>query len=186
MKKVTFFILLFILQGCIPKATHKLNSYDLYISNSNIQSIKTNKVIKIKYPTAIGSIGGSRIYYKRDNTTNYYLYSRWSNSLISMIYKDILTNLRGRYKSVVGYDSSAKADILLETQIIDFYHILNRNNSYVKITINVRFIDSKSKKIVKEKLFSYKKEIATANAKNFVLSAKKTLREFIGDLKNIN
>ena len=180
-KSILLLISIFLLTSCIPKSSHQINSYDLYIDINPKNNIKSNKVIKVKYPTALGPIGGSKIYYKRDGITSYYLYSIWSSSLTRLIYKDILLALQNskKYKEVLGYNSSAKADIILETEIIDFYHIVDNNSSYAKITINIKYIDANSKKVIKSQTFTYKKYLKNANAKSFIEGAKTALREFL-------
>jgi len=184
-KKIIFLsIVVALFTGCVPKSNYKMSIYNLDVTVSDINSPKNNKVIMVKYPDVLGPIGGSRIYYKRDNETNYYLYSRWSGSLSSLIYKDILTSLQNsnRFKSVVGYNSSADANIVLEIQIIDFYHIVDKTTSYVKITIGIKYIDKNSGKIIKSRVYSYKKDIPIANAKNFVIISKEALKEFLSQL----
>jgi len=184
MKNISIIILSLILSACITKSPHILNSYDLDINIPNSSGYKNSKILEIEYPKALGAISSSRIYYKRGDTTNYYLYSRWSSSLNSMLYKDILKSMQNsKYKNVIGYDSSANANLKLETQIIDFYHIVQKNNSYAQITISVKLIGSNNK-IIKSKIFRYKKEVATPNAHNFALSAKETLKEFLEELRN--
>ena len=186
MKRVVSIIFaIFLITGCIPKATHQINTYDLSVNIDTTSTKRVNKVLKVKYPMALGAINSSRIFYKKDGITSYYLYSRWSDSLSRLIYKDILTALQNskKYKDVIGYSSSARADLSLEVEIVDFYHIVeNSNTSYALITINVRYLDEKTQKIVKSKVFRYKKYLDNANAKSFVKAAKEALREFLIEL----
>jgi len=175
----------FTISGCIPKATHEMSSYDLYISNStNRNSSKSNKILKVKFPIALATLNSSRIFYKKDGITSYYLYSRWSSSLNRLLYRDILLSLQksNSYKDVIGYSSDARVDIYLETEIIDFYHIVEKESSYAKITINIKYIDAKSNNLIKSRTFDFKKYLDNANAKSFVNGAKEALREFLSNL----
>jgi len=183
-KIILLSLALVLITSCMPKATHKINSYDLSVNVNSTNYTKVNKVLKVKYPVALGAINSSRIFYKKGAITSYYLYSRWSNPLSRLLYKDILTTLQNskRYKSVIGYSSSARADLSLEIEIIDFYHIVEDNSSYALITINVRYIDENTQKIIKQKRFSYKKYLAKADAKSFVAGAKEALKEFLQEL----
>ncbi len=185
MRNITIIaIFAIILSGCIPKPVHTLKSYDLTINNNFKSNKKINKVLKVKYPTALGAIGSSKIYYKKDDITSYYLYSKWSDTLSRLIYKDILISLQNskKYRSVIGYNSSAKADIILETQIVNFYHIIDNNSSYAQITINIKYIDANSQNIIKSKVFSYKIPVENKNAKSFVVAVKEVLKEFLAKL----
>jgi len=179
--KALYIFLLIILTSCMPKETHILKSYDLSIyDNSKIKKI--NKIIKIKYPNSLGAIGGSKIYYKKDNITSYYLYNRWINSLNMLVYKDILSylNKNSEYK-VIGYDSGSNYDKKTEVNIIDFYHIIDGDNSYALITFDVNIL-SNNNRLIKKREFSYKIN-CDKNAQSFVLSAKKALKSFLEELK---
>ncbi len=184
-KGIIVVIFTFLLAGCIAKPTHTMSSYELHLEPAVTKSVsKGSKVIKIKYPTALGNLNSSRIFYKKDGKVSYYLYSKWSSALNRLIYKDILLALKNsnRYKDVLSYSSSAIADRYLEVEIIDFYHVVNANASYAKVAIDIKVIDAKSSKIVKTKSYRYKKDLNIANAQNFVNSAKEALREFLVDL----
>jgi len=70
--------------------------YNVIVKNSS------NKVLKVKYPTTLSNFGSSRIYFKKDGITSYYLYSRWSDSFSKILYKNLLENLEDAkiFKSV--------------------------------------------------------------------------------------
>ena len=185
-KFIYILISLLFFSGCIPKTTHTLKSYDLSVDADTKSYRKYNKVLLVKYPTVLGAIGGSRIYYKRDGVTSYYLYSTWSKSLSRLIYKDILENLQksNRFKEVVGYDSSANANLILEISVVNFYHIVDKDSSYALITFSVKLIDARSYNVIKSKMFEYKKPLNEANAKSFVATSREVIKEFIRDLIN--
>jgi len=185
MNKIVILFLVFIITGCIPKPIHQMNSYDLYVKSSTIKSVfRNNKVLKVKFPIALGTLNSSRIFYKKDGITSYYLYNRWSSSLNRLIYRDILVSLQNnkKYKNVVSYSSSSKVDLYLEIEIIDFYHVVTKYNSYAKININVKFIDANNNNIIKSRTFEFKKYLESANAKSFVKGAKEALIELIENL----
>jgi len=182
MKKYIILAALLFASGCAVK-THKLNIYDL---SSNVQ-ISTNRhsnsVLMVKYPHSLGAIGGSRIYYKKGDLTSYYLYSSWSQSLNRMIYSEVLKTLSNshKYKSVIGFNSSAKADLNLEIEILDFYHIVEDSNSYADISIAVKLIDSNGN-ILKDRVFKYKIDIDEVNAQGFIKASKEAINRFLQEL----
>ena len=185
MRRVNILLASMLLFGGCSIKTHQLNSYDLQ-TDINLHTNKryTNRVLMVKYPSSLGAFGGSRIYYKRDGLTSYYLYSQWSQSLNRMIYSQLLKSLEksNKFKAVIGFNSSAKADVELETEVVNFYHIVTDNGSYAKIDIVVKLIDSNSKNIIKVKKFSYKEYMQEANAKEFVKKSKVAISKFIKSL----
>ena len=184
MKKSILLSTILLITGCSVKTT-TLNSYDLS-TNSSISSVKhhKNRVLKVKYPSALDALGSSKIFYKRDGITSYYLYSQWSAPLNRLIYSQLIKNLSNSnsFKSVVGYSSEVSPDLNLETQIIDFYNVVEGEDSYADISIKVRLINAKNEKIVKEKLFHYKLKVEELNAKSFISTAKMAIEEFNRDL----
>ncbi len=185
MKRVYIIIfVIFIFNGCIPKSKHQINLYNISQCANISGTTKVNKILKLRYPLSLGAFGGSRIYYKRGGLTSYYQYSRWSDSLNSMIYKSILETLlkSKKYKDVISYNSSIKADLVLEVNILDFYHIVDNNKSYLLVKIAIKLTDEKSAKLIKSKLFTYKKELKVANAKNLYKVAKELLNNFLIEL----
>ena len=184
MKKSIILATLILITGCSVKTT-PLNSYDLSTS-SKVSFVKEhkNRVLMVKYPSSLDALGSSKIFYKRDGLTSYYLYSQWSAPLNRLIYSQLIKNLSNSntFKSVVGYSSEVSSDLNLETQIIDFYHVVNGDNSYADISIKVRLVNAKSEKIVKEKLFHYRLNVDDLNAKSFISTAKKAIEEFNQDL----
>jgi ABC-type uncharacterized transport system auxiliary subunit len=176
-------LIVLFLSGCIPK-THTLSIYSLNEHSSVKVNKVLNKTVKINYPNAINGLGGSRIYYNDNSKTGYYLYSRWSSSLNRIIYSNILLNMQesSRYRYVVGYGSSAKANRVLEIEILKFNHIINNEGSYAKSSFNVRVIDSKSGRVLKSKIFRYTAALQEKNAAAFVRGAKENLKHFLNDL----
>ncbi len=187
MKKTILLSTILLITGCSIKTT-TLNSYDLSTNNSTIASFKThnNTVLMVNYPVSLDALGSSKIFYKRDGITSYYLYSQWSTPLNRLIYSQLIKNLTNAhtFKSVIGYNSDANSDLILETQIIDFYHIVNRDKSYADISIKARLINTKNSNIIKVKLFHYRLKVNELNAKSFVSTAKKAIGEFNRDLIN--
>ncbi len=183
MKRLTI-ILTLLLGGC---SVHNINSYDLGTSSIvTAPSRYEYKVLKVEFPSALDALGSSRIYYKRDGITSYYLYSSWEQSLNRLIYSKLIKSLEssGSFKSVVGYSSYAKADLVLETQILDFYHIVKGDESYADIKFSVKLIDESSGKILKDKIYSYNIKVKELNAKGFITAAQKAVNMFLEDLSS--
>ncbi len=186
MKKTILLTTILLITGCSVKTT-TLKSYDLS-SNVNIASLKVhnNRVLMVNYPVSLDALGSSKIFYKRAGITSYYLYSQWSSPLNRLIYSQLIKNLTNAhiFKSVIGYNSEANSDVILETQIIDFYHIIDGDKSYADISIKARLINAKNSNIIKEKLFHYRLNVDKLNAKSFIATAKKAIAEFNKDLIN--
>ena len=184
MKKSILLATILLITGCSVKTT-PINSYDLS-TRYQVSSVKQhkNRVLMVKYPSSLDALGSSKIFYKRDGEVSYYLYSQWSAPLNRLIYSQLVKNIAtsNLFESVVGYSSEVSSDLNLETQIIDFYHVVNGENSYADISIKARLVNAYSEKIVKEKLFHYRLNVEKLNAKSFISTAKKAIEEFNRDL----
>lgn len=180
--KIFFIVVILLLQGCIPK-THELSLYNLDISTLKQARIKQNAVLKVEYPTADDALAGSRIYYKKDSTVGYYLYSNWSSSLNRLLYSQLLQKLQQSktYKNVIGYSSAARADRILELEVVSFYHIVKKDRSYTDIVLNVKIINNRGK-ILKSREFSYHRPLQNTNAASFVRGANRDLELFFNEL----
>jgi len=181
MKKLIIIFLIIIINSC---STHQINSYNLTANTLiSINKKKYNKTLLVKYPSALEALGSSRIFYKKGNITSYYLYSKWTTSLTKIIYKELIKTLEKshKYKNIISYESSANADLILETQIIDFYHIVDKN-PYAKISFKVNLIDANNGKIIKSKIFNYKIALKENSAQAFVMGAKEAINLFLKDL----
>ena len=185
LRYLLYIIISLFISGCIPK-TETMHIYSLSVTSMHKASTKSNLTLKVNYPVAINGVGGSRIYYSDNSRVGYYLYSRWNSSLNRMLYSNILANLQesGKYKYVVGYSSVAKADRELEIEILSFNHIIEGESSRTDIKIDVKLIDSKSGKVVKQKRFHYTTPLEAKNAAAFVKGAKEDMARFIDSLIN--
>ena len=176
-------IVLLLLQGCIPKSS-VLHLYNINI-NQEFKAATTQPItVKVAYPTALNGVGGSRIYYNDNGRVGYYLYNRWSSSFNKLLFTNIFNTLEKsrKYRYIVAYNSTAKADRVLEISILSFYHLIENEQSIAVARFKVTLIDTNSGRVLKSKIFEYKTAVLEKNAQAFVEGAKRNILLFMQDL----
>ena len=142
------------------------------LSQSSEQMAKHSKVLKIAMPkstTAIMSQG--LLYQKNEFIQNPYAYSRWSDSPNKMLTSLFLSciNKRAAFKSVLPSYSKGKADYLLESTLLEFYHHINPDGSSEgRVRVSFYLIESQSGEVVAINEFFSSVEAETLDAKGGV------------------
>ena len=143
-----------------------------------------NNVLRVEYPNGTSETMGSRIYYREGDKEAWYLYSRWSDSVNRMMLSIIVDTLQKSaiFRDVTDYSSNSVADYILETTIYDFRHQIEDEKSYAYLKIGFRLLSSKTKKIIKSRIFKYRVPCGTLNAQGYVEAVKEINRKLSRDL----
>ena len=147
--------------GCATKQVPAVSTYTLEI-DENV-AIKTRQepvfpgVLKVLIPKSSASIMSRQILYQeKQYTESSYLYSRWSEIPNKMIALKLLTYLNhsNLFKTVLPAYSKGKEDLILESNLSEFYHHINEDGSSSgRIRIKFYLIDVKNGRIVANKEF---------------------------------
>ena len=187
MKNILLVLTLFIMSGCSTKTkniTYFSINPTLKIKPSQNKNYRL-KIIKILYPKSIKDKASSNIIYKDNQTEiNYYVYNRWSTTVSKQLLKSFIKTLQATksFKATLPYTSYAKVDFLLESDIYDFYHLLEGDKSYSVISIQFNLIDNHSNKLIKSRKFDYKVLSQSKDAKGYVRATNEAIELMLGDL----
>ncbi len=175
-------ILIFFMAGCSIKDISKpIVEYD--IDNGAKISVKTksHKILKVSRFKSPVILLGSKIWYQRKSLkTNSYLYSSWNQNFSSMIERDIVDTLykSGLFKSVFSVYSKARANFVLEGEIINAVQHVQKKSANVEFEIRLYLIDAKTSKLIGSKDFLYRKKCATIDAPGAVKAYNSIIKTF--------
>ena len=192
MKKYYWLIAIFlilVLTGCSHKDTHAIDIYTLkYNKSSNLKHTVyfTDKTLKIALPKSTKEIRRDKILYtKTTHQREAYAYSRWSDTPNHMTMQFLVTllNQHKLFKAVIPESSIADSQLLLESNIEDFYQFFDKENqSFGIVKIQCFLIDQKSKKIISKHYFDLKIPSSSANAKGGVQALNLALEQIASQL----
>lgn len=122
-------------------------------------------------------------YTESNNRVFSYSKSQWQESPNSSVTMQLLNNIRATelFSSVHTSRSRAKSNFLLETGIDEFmqYYSSDLKNSYVKISITLSIIDSRTNNVIATKTFYSKVDTKTPDAQGGVDAINSALSDII-------
>lgn len=149
--------LAFIIAGC-SSAAPAVNEYTIYPSASiKSTAVHSSKVLRIASTRTIPSLESKNLTYLRlDGVSGSYLYTRWSDTPSQLIERSLHHSLQEQalFSTILSPTSSARADILLESDLHAFYHRFEAGEtSKGVIDITYRLIDVDTKLPIASKRF---------------------------------
>ena len=181
MNRCSFLILIIasvMTSGCAVNTVPAVDSY--MINNScgvEIPSGKNSepsKVLKISRPKSTAAIMSRNILYQeKEFVQNPYVSGKWSDTPNRMLASLFLScvNKSSVFTSVLPSYSRGKADLLLESTLLDFYHHVNSDGgSEGRVRIEFYLIESKSGKVVATNEFDSKINSKTLDVNGGVMA----------------
>ena len=198
MKKHTIFYLLislvpFMLGGC--GSTKGVNPKDEYtivlelpkrVTSSKASGCKESS-LKILEPFGAYEYTIDGLFYVvLPNKQDRYTLSSWTESVSSMVYREILQALKQSrlFKSVSNYSSIAKSSYILEMEINNFkqYCTKDLKKSYVAIDLTFTLIDAKNFKVIAQKEFIKQRQSRSNDAKGGVEALNSAFGELVPEV----
>ena len=84
----------------------------------------------------------------------------------------------------MGFRAKSGEDYRLEVVVNKFYHEIDSSGSWAVIDISFNLLDANTNKIIKSRVFSYKKPTPTVDANGYIVATKEALKELSSDLVN--
>ncbi|MCU7836317.1 MAG: membrane integrity-associated transporter subunit PqiC [gamma proteobacterium symbiont of Taylorina sp.] len=192
-KKIPFIILCCMtiyLAGCLPAVNH-VPSYEYYTlsfqNGDNPLLLKNNKpaygFVKVDLPHISSKHMTKAIIYSENSLQkNAYSQSEWKEPLPIMLQEWMVQSIEqtGLFEGVIRTASRANVPLLLETDIVKFEHVLYEN--MIHMALRVILIRYDKRKIIKQKLFSYKIPVEKVSASGAVRAFNRALIQFNSDL----
>ena len=167
MSRHNFIIVLFIsvvVAGCAINSVPAIDSYAINVlcevETPIEKNTKFSKVLKVSKPKSTAAIMSRHILYQeKEFEQNPYAYSKWSdtpNKMLTSLFISCI-NKNSVFKSVLPSYSKGKADLLLESTLLEFYHHINSDGSSEgRMRIEFYLIESISGEVIATKEFVYK------------------------------
>ena len=144
------------------------------------------KVVRLAQIESSAMLNGRVIAYEADNGQSYsYTKARWMESINRQVTNLMLRSLTesGVFKDVIEYRSKAKNDYLLETNIYEFSQTVHDDgSSEVHLMVKVRLIEQYSRKIVKNRIFEYRKKGLEGNVQGAVEGYSALMQAYLQEL----
>ena len=147
---------------------------------------KSPLIIKLSPIRATRAYIGTEILYSDSQySKDSYAYSRWNDTPVKLLQTLFQTRIgdSSLFKAVVPSRSISKADLLLESTLLDFSHTINQDGTSDGI-IRVRFylIDNTTREVIATKEFFSRVPATTKNAKGAVEALNKGSTNVARDL----
>lgn len=152
---IVFFISV-IVSGCATNTVPAIDSYTINISceaeTPSEENTKFSKVLKVSKPKSTAAIMSRHILYQeKEFAQNSYAHSKWSdtpNKMLASLFISCI-NKSTVFKSILPSYSKGKADLLLESTLLDFYHhVYSDGSSEGRVKIEFYLIEPKSGEVV--------------------------------------
>lgn len=184
--RIILVILTILLSGCAtikPSVTEYRIISEVLKKDVSAQGCK-GKSLKILDAFSSNSLMSLNMDYTESNNRVFsYSMSQWQESPNSSVTMQLLNNIREAelFSSVHTSKSRAKGNLLLETQIDEFmqYYSSDLKNSYVKVSITLSVIDSKTNDVITTKTFYSKIDTKTPDAQGGVDAINSALGDII-------
>lgn len=191
LKLVSSIILILGLSGCteIIKPLPPVKTYTLKLNeknNTEKSEIKeTNYSLKVYEPFARNSLNSKNIFYTTNtNQLQAYELSKWSDKPSRMLQELIIDKLSlgNTFEIVSSNRIFNKGDFILQSELVHFEQIVQKENSIVNFKIRI-YLKNMASKNFKQREFEYKKETKLINSLESVVFLNETVNLFLIDLE---
>jgi cholesterol transport system auxiliary component len=170
--------------GCASKSNGEQNSFRLLESGITYKedTKKHDLVMLVKKPLGVGYIYNKDLVYSdEEGIYKSYVKHSWDEPLYKQMENMLVLELNKTsiFKSVVSNGSLLKYDLVLESNIYDFYQIIDGDKSKVKVQINLNLLNQKTKNLVDSKTFIIEKELKAITPKEALEAYNEAFAEFI-------
>ncbi len=175
MMKIKIFLIMIFLLGCVAETVPPVQNYTLETENPELvlsSLIHRPQVIKITPIKALSEYSRRDIIYSdQDNQLNSYAYSRWNDAPVKLLENIIQQKLEnsGLFKAVISSSSFSRADLLLESRLLDFRQKgINQGESTSIVRARFYLVNTANRSIIDSKEFTATVPLKTVNAKGAV------------------
>jgi ABC-type uncharacterized transport system auxiliary subunit len=177
-----------IFAGCsikdVSKPIVKYTIYDNAVVAKELKSV--NKILKIEEFKSPKYIQDKNIWYKKPSyETRPYIYSVWNEEFLDLIEQNVENSIYSSslFKSVFSKHSKIRADIVLESEVIEAKQFIYKDST-AKVSFIMRsyLVDSKSLKLIDSKEFKYEEKCLNVDAKSAVLAYNNIIKNLNKDV----
>ena len=189
--RIIILVLFSLLTGCITKKNPPADIYTISPewSNKGVRVEREKKsplIIKLSPIRATRALTGNEILYTDSQySRNSYVYSRWDDTPVKLLLTLFQVNIEESdlFKAVILSTSISKADLLLESTLLDIsHHIMDDGTSAGIIRVRFYLIDNTTRTVMATKEFVSNVSASTQNAKGAVEALNKAATNVAHDL----
>jgi len=175
-----------IFSGCIGTTVPPMNNYAFKCDDIKIETAKEkqyNKILKISLPNTSSALTRRDIIFRtNEGKIGSYAYSQWIDTPADLLQNMLLRTLTASslFTAVVRSTSNVESGLLLESEILQFVHKVDKNSVEVQIVLTL--VDQNSGKLVRARLFTYSINVKTSNAKNAVEAFNSAMNKLRADV----
>ena len=186
MKQLLLISTMIFFVGCeVKKLSPPIQNYTISYSEVKPQENKREDILKISLPLSTKIIMSNTILYSESNNTlNSYSFNKWvdtPNVLLQKLFVEAI-NDSNIFKSTISNHSSIRANLELESNIIEFKQLFEDKISYGIIKMRFYLIEIRTKKLITSKEFEYKIKADSNDAKGVVRALNIAVDRLIKDL----
>lgn len=180
-----YLLCLILLSGCASNSQPVIDFYTIeFRPPENVRVTSTRfGFVKVDQPhLSTKHTTEAIIYSDRPYQQDIYIRSQWKEPLPVQLQEWLVQSLdyMGLFKGVMRVSSRAKVPLLLESDIVSFEHLVYRNE--IHVSIHMTLLEYGSRKIIKHRVFEYRKPVPEAAAGPAVVAFNQTLEQFYYDL----
>ena len=156
----------------VPEATPEVSS-------------KVPLVLRVREAQTNHLIGSKRIVFSSDSQTRgYYQFAMWAElpqkRLESLLEQTI--DKSGLFKAVVAEESGARADLELQTELVDFFHRVEKEPGEARIKLRAELIDLRSREVLGKREFNVAQKVESFDVAGATEGLEKGLDRILTDM----
>jgi len=173
------------LQTTVPASSKYLLNVDV-TCKPVVKSSFSDKVIRIGQMESSAILSTRSIYYSVDEGRSYsYTKARWMETVPKQLTNLMMLSLTKTaiFKDVIPFRSLANNDLILESSLYTFTQTIHEDGtSSLQITMKVRLVEQYSRKIVASKLFEFKEDGVSGDAKGAIAGYSRLTTKLLKDV----
>ena len=189
-RKTLSFILALSLGGCANSVSRHVDIFtiksDIAAAAKEQENVKGKYSVSVALPKSSYNISSRDIIYSKGGyDKDIYNYSKWSDTPNKMLQQKLVTVLgsMGLFASVSPSSISTYSDYRLESEILEFYHLVKKGETKGGAAVKFYLIENKSNRVVDSVVFKESTPSASDNAKEGVTAINKSVDGILKSLK---
>lgn len=150
------------------------------------EALAEGKVLLLSLPKAAPFLNSQRIAFGEGNTRGYYQFSSWVEAPPQRLQYILIDKLRqaSLFSTVISESTPLSPELVLNSELQEFYHDKGDPPGNVKVIMNVELIDFRQKKLLAQQLFTVEKEVKDYSATGAVNAFSQAVEALSQELLN--
>ncbi len=186
MRELLLILTIIIFTGCeVKKLSTPIQTYTISYNEIKPKESKREDILKVSLPLSSKVIMSDTILYSdANNTLNSYTFNKWIDTPNMLLQKLFIESINDSnlFKSAISDYSRIRANLELESNIIEFKQVFEDKISYGILKVRFYLIEMRTKNLIDSKDFEYKIKSNSNDAIGAVESLNIAVDNLIQDL----